>query len=251
MKKPNPIRKTTDTARRLARTLIRTARYGALAVVEPQSAAPFASRVATATDINGAPVILISTLSTHTGALAADPRCAVLLGEPGKGDPLAHPRITLSCHARTLQRGEPERESAARRYLSRHPKAALYADFGDFSFVRLDPVSASLNGGFGKAFELSANDILTANPATSALSELEWSAIEHMNSDHADAINLCARHYGKSKKDGWIMTGVDAEGFDLCRGDDVLRIWYPEPLRSADDLRAVLASMTAEARGGK
>lgn len=249
MKKPNPIRKTTDKARRQAKSLIRSARYGALAVIEPQSGAPFASRVATATDINGAPIILISTLSTHTGALAADSRCALLLGEPGKGDPLAHPRITLSCHARTLLRGEADRDRAARRYLNRHPDAALYADFSDFSFVRLDPLAASLNGGFGKAYELLPGDVLSNGPVTAGIAELEPSALQHMNANHADALDLCARHFGGSKHDGWIMTGIDAEGFDLSCGDDVLHISYPKPLQSAEELRAVLAAMTAEARG--
>lgn len=251
MKKPNPIRKTTDKARRQAKNLIRSARYGALAVLEPQSGAPFASRVATATDTNGAPIILISTLSTHTGALAADPRCALLLGEPGSGDPLAHPRITLSCHARTLQRGEPDRERAASRYLNRHGGAALYADFSDFSFVRLDPIAASLNGGFGKAYELSANDVLSAGLADAGIAELEPSVLQHMNADHADALDLCACHFGGSDQDGWSMTGIDSDGFDLSSGDEILRISFPEPLQRAEELRSVLAAMTAEARGAE
>lgn len=249
MKRPNPIRKTTDKARRQAKSLIRSARYGALAVLEPRTGAPFASRVATATDTNGAPIILISTLSTHTGALAADPRCALLLGEPGTGDPLAHPRITLSCHARTLQRGEPDRERAARRYLSRHPDAALYADFGDFSFVRLDPHAASLNGGFGKAYELSSGDVLNTGQVNGGIAEMEPSVLQHMNADHADALDLYARHFGGSNLQAWAMTGIDAEGFDLSCGDEVLRICFPKPLQSAKELRSVLADMVAEARG--
>ena len=75
-------------------------------------------------------------------------------GEPGKGDPLAHPRITLVCRAAKLEPGTPERISAERRYLNRNPKAKLYVGLGDFSFFRLEVERASLNGGFGKAYLL-------------------------------------------------------------------------------------------------
>ncbi len=44
---------------------------------------------------DGSPVILISRLSTHTANLEADGRASVLLAATGKGDPLAHPRLTV------------------------------------------------------------------------------------------------------------------------------------------------------------
>lgn len=89
------IRPTDDEARALARRLVRLARHGALAVLDPRDGAPFASRVALATEMDGTLVMLVSRLSQHTEALAADARCSLLVGEPGKGDPLAHPRLTV------------------------------------------------------------------------------------------------------------------------------------------------------------
>src|SRR5262245_41074057 len=121
-KKTNVIRETDAQAVRLARTLIRTARYGAIAVLEPKDGAPLASRVAVATDSDGAPIMLVSALSAHTGALVADSRCSLLVGEPGKGDPLAYPRMSISCSARRLERGTQDHARAERRYLNRHPK---------------------------------------------------------------------------------------------------------------------------------
>lgn len=155
------IRDTDAEAIELAQKLIRTARYGALAVLDQGTGAPLASRVAVAADLDGAPLILVSALSQHTGALLADPRCSLLLGEPGKGDPLAHPRISLACRAVRLERGTPAHAGAEQRYLSCHPKAKLYAGFADFSFFRLDPDGASLNGGFGKAYRLTRADLLS------------------------------------------------------------------------------------------
>ncbi|MGO8205315.1 pyridoxamine 5'-phosphate oxidase family protein, partial [Rhizobium ruizarguesonis] len=64
---------------------------------------PFVSRVLVATDIDGIPVILVSQLSAHTRALARDPRASLLTGEPGKGDPLAYPRLTTQCLAEPVE----------------------------------------------------------------------------------------------------------------------------------------------------
>ena len=44
-------------------------------------------------------------------------------------------------------------------YLSQRPKATLYIDFGDFRFVRFHVKDALLNGGFGKAFRLTPQDL--------------------------------------------------------------------------------------------
>lgn len=243
----NVLRPTDAEAIALARKLMRTARYGALAVLDPEGA-PMASRVAVATDLDGAPIILVSALSAHTGGLVADPRCSLLLGEPGKGDPLAHPRITIACDARHLDKADDERARAERRFLNRHPKSKLYAGFADFSYFRLEPRSASLNGGFGKAYSLGRSDLLVETPANTALAGSEQSAVAHMNADHRDAINVYARAYAGVSDGDWLMTGIDAEGFDLARGDETLRVLFPVPLNNASEMRASLVKMAADGR---
>ncbi|MCC6007305.1 MAG: HugZ family protein [Rhodobacteraceae bacterium] len=159
-KPASPIRPTDDEARALARALIDTARFAALAVLEPGSGLPAVTRVALATDEDGLPVSLISELSAHTRALMADPRCALLLGEPGgRGDPLTHPRLSLSCEADFVARDAPRRAALRSRYLRLRPKARLYADFADFHLVRFRPLRAALNGGFGRAWDMTADDL--------------------------------------------------------------------------------------------
>lgn len=246
--KKDVIRPTDAEGIRLAKTLVRTARFGALAVLDPQSGTPLASRVGVATDLDGTPLILISGLAAHTGAILADPRCSLLLGEPGKGDPLAYPRITLVCRARRLERGSPDHVRAERRYLNRNPKAKLYAGLGDFAFFRLELEHASLNGGFGKAYLLTREDLLAPEGISTALAESEQSALNHMNVDHLDAIALYARHFGGATGDGWTTTGYDAEGMDLVRGDEACRVFFPRPLQDAGGLRLVLVEMAKAAR---
>ncbi len=153
--KPNPIRETDDEARRLAWDLIAQARFGALGVTDPDSGAPMVTRIAVVPGPGGLPLTLISDLSQHTVALKANPACSLLLGEPGaKGDPLTHPRVTLQCIAE-----EADKAALKDHYLSAYPKAQLYYDFADFRLYRFTVIKAFLNGGFGKAFVLSPEDL--------------------------------------------------------------------------------------------
>ncbi|MCY0096264.1 HugZ family protein [Hoeflea ulvae] len=249
MKEPvKTIRETDEEARRLAHRLVRGARFGAIGVLEPDTGFPFASRVLTGTDVDGTPLILVSGLSVHTTALLADPRASLLFGEPGKGDPLAHPRITVRTQAERVARDDPAHARLRARFIARHPKAALYADFGDFAFFRMVPHSASLNGGFGKAFVLDASDLLITSPAIADLADMEAGAVAHMNADHSDAIDNYARVFGKSKKSGWKLCGIDCAGLDLVQGDELLRIEYDSPLMKAADMRPLLVDMARRAR---
>ena len=159
--KINPIRETDDEALALARELSRET-LGALSTIDPGSGYPAGSRVALIVD-GSDPVTLVSDLSHHTVAMGADPRCSVLVGTPpGKGDPLAFPRVTVFAEARAVERGSDEHMRLRAAWLEAHPKAALYIDFGDFRFWRLSVTRASLNGGFGKAYELSRDEWMRA-----------------------------------------------------------------------------------------
>src|SRR5918995_6228183 len=65
----------------IAKELLRTIRSGALATLDRESGAPFASLVTVATDVDGSPLLLMSRLSGHTLNLEADPRASILLAK--------------------------------------------------------------------------------------------------------------------------------------------------------------------------
>ena len=154
----NPIRPTDPDARALAQTLLAQARHAALGVLT--DGAPLVTRISFVRLPQGPAVTLVSDLSQHTQALRADPRCSVLVGEPGaKGDPLTHPRLTLQATAQFIAHGDDGFAVLRGPYLDAYPKAKLYIDFADFSFVRFEIEGAFLNGGFGKAFVLTAQDL--------------------------------------------------------------------------------------------
>ena len=248
---PKVLRDTDDETRRLARKLLRSARSATLAVLEPETGYPFASRVLTGLDIDGVPVILVSALSVHTRALRLDPRASLLAGEPGKGDPLAHPRLTVITGAEEVVRDSDLHQRIRERFVRRHPKARLYVDFPDFTFFRLVPLRANLNGGFGKAYVLTADDLLIRSPAAEALAAQEAGAIEHMNTDHAEAAGLYARHFCGVREGDWTITGIDAAGVDLSAGDRLERLDFTDELSDPAELRTVLADLLRQARAEK
>ncbi|MBB4188380.1 HugZ family protein [Sinorhizobium terangae] len=242
--KPNVLRETDDEARKLARVLLRSAKSASLAAIEPESGGfPFVSRVLIGIDIDGAPVILVSRLATHTQALLADRRASLLTGEPGKGDPLAHPRLTVQCEAEEVPRDSEAHVRIRARFVRRHPKAKLYVDFPDFGFFRLNPLRASLNGGFGRAYALTAEDLAIASPAVAELAEMEESAIEHMNTDHVDAVNHYATVHCRAPDGDWKIVGIDAAGLDLFDGERLKRLEFEAPIQETMELRPLLKKL--------
>ena len=158
--RPDPVQAADAEARAQAVALLAGAAHAALAYADAQTGAPAISRIAFGLDPDGGPMTLISGLAPHTAALRANPACAVMLGEPGeKGDPLTHPRLMIRALAAFIAPDDPQRAALRAHWLKGHPKATLYIDLPDFAFVRLVPQSALLNGGFGKAFRFTAEDL--------------------------------------------------------------------------------------------
>ena len=234
----------------LAKELLRTTRAGSLATIDRNTGHPFASLVNVATDSDGSPLILTSRLSTHTANLEADGRASVLLAATGKGDPLAHPRLTLLGSFVRVPRDDPAEPRLRRRFLARHPKAELYAGFADFSFWRLAAVSAHLNGGFARAADLTAADVMTDVSGADDLIESEAGAIAHMNTDHAEAVRLYATKLLGADDGPWRLTGLDPDGFDLACGDATLRLGFAERVTTAQQLRKMLVELAATAKAG-
>ena len=209
-----------------AKRLMRLARTGALATLEAEGGAPLTTLVGVASDFDGAPLFLMSTLSRHTRNLAHDPRASLLLTESrDRGDPLNHPRVTLG------GRIEPEPASRAKwRYLQRNRKASLYAGFADFSMFRLRVESVHFNGGFGRAAPLAPANVLASRAGEAALTETEERLIARVNALGEAAVARLAGH--KGARPTWRAIGLDGEGLDLAAGGRAARAQFRAP---ADD----------------
>jgi len=143
-----------DTARMLRRLLDRrpVAALGTLHRGEPAvSMVPFVlPRGDTAL------VIHVSALATHTRDMQEHPRVSVLvMDEPDDATtPQALPRVALQADAALLPREGTAYEAARTAYLARFPEAAPMFELGDFSIATLQPLSARLVAGFGRAYSL-------------------------------------------------------------------------------------------------
>jgi heme iron utilization protein len=232
----------------VAKGLLRVIRAGALASIDRNTGHPFSSLVNVATDADGSPLILVSRLSTHTANIEVDPRASILLASAGKGDPLAHPRLTVLGTFANIKPDAPDAARIRRRFLCRHPKARLYAGFADFMFWRLQILSAHLNGGFARAADLKAGDVMTDLEGAREIIEIEESAVAHMNADHPDAVRLYATKLLGETDGAWEVTGIDPDGLDLALGDRIARIGFAERVTSGFGLRKTLAEWGARAR---
>lgn len=211
-----------------ARTLLRAATAGTLAPAD--GGQPYAALVTPAPAPDLSLLVLLSGLSAHTRHLQVDGRCALMvMGAATDTNPQTAPRLTV------LGVATPEPDPALKaRWVARHPYAAFYADLADFRLVRIRPTGGQFIGGFASAHRVTEAD-LTPNPgAVAAVMEAEASVLDHMNADHADAVDRIA---GSA---GWRMVAADVDGCDLGREDTILRVAWSAPVADADGIRREL-----------
>ena len=236
----------------LARHIIRHSLTTVLSTVD-RSGAPFGSLVSSACDYDAGPLFLMSTLASHTRNIEKDPRVSLLFdGTRALDVPLTGPRVTVSG---VLERTEVPRHR--QRFLRRHEDAALYADFADFSFFRLNITRAWLVAGFGRVNKISATELLAPCAIAGDLEAREDDIVSHMNNDHGDALDDIARYYCAadnnqvaSRAQAWRMTGLDAQGLDLRHGGLAGRIEFPEILADIDQVRNFLVNLAKNSKKG-
>ena len=221
-----------------AKRLMRLARIGALATLEA-GGAPLTTLIGVASDFDGAPLFLMSTLSRHTRNLAHDPRASLLLtSRHERGDPLNHPRVTLS--GRVEKCAGPR---AKARYLQRNPKAGLYAGFADFALFQLQVEDVHFNGGFGRAAPLTPEEVLASREGEAALTEAEERLIAEVNALGEAPLARLAGH--KGSRPVWRAIGLDAEGLDLAAGGRVARAQFATPAHDPGAWRSHLEELLA------
>ena len=231
---------------RQTKYLLRRSRQGALATLMAGSGDPYCSLVNVASHPDGSPILLISRLALHTKNILGDARVSLMLDERAEGDPLEGSRIMLA--GRAEEAGTAEVAILRRRYLNAHPSAEVFVDFKDFSFFRIRPAALHLVAGFGRIIDLTPEQFLTDISGAEALLEAEQGAIEHMNDDHQEAMNLYAtRLLGGSAAD-WRCTGCDPDGIDMAAGAKVLRLDFQERVTGPGVLRKMLVKLVTDAR---
>ena len=228
-----------------ARGLMRRARSAALATsLRDEDGRPYVSLVTVACDCDGSPLLLLSDLADHTRNLAADPRASLLFEAASRrANPQTGPRVTVLGR---IERSDHERHR--RRFLARHPGAALYAGFADFGCYRMTVERAHFVGGFARARWLTGSDIVLDGNTAEATAEAEPGILAHMNADHAEAVGLYANRLLGRRGEGWTMIAVDPEGCDLGRGSVLARLDFPRLAADPASVREILVALAARAR---
>jgi putative heme iron utilization protein len=231
---------------KLAKSLLRRRRQGALATLMAGNGDPYCSLVNLASHPDGSPILLISRLALHTRNVLADARVSLMLDERAPGDPLEGARIMLA--GRAEQADGDEVSLFRRRYLNAHPSAEAFADFKDFSFFRIRPTGAHLVAGFGRIIDLKPEQFLTEVSDAAALIEAEQGAVDHMNDDHRDTMNLYATKLLGADSADWRCSGCDPEGMDMQSEAHTLRLEFPARVTGPGELRKRLVKLAEEAR---
>lgn len=218
-----------------ARLLIRSCDRASLGTRMAEGGRAYVSLAAAATDVDGTPLLLLSTLSDHTKNLLADPALSMLFeGTAGFANPQEGPRATVMGRVEKVTGADLDRVRG--RYLARHPGAALYAGFGDFAFFRVTMERVHWVGGFGKAAWLERH--LTVDPrVAAAFVEAEPRLIEDLQptADRIAAARL------KRRGKGWTLTAVDPDGGVLMKGKRTDRFAFDAPLDDPNQVRAALS----------
>jgi len=227
-----------EQAKRQARELLLREYRG---VLSTQSKAmpgfPFGSVVPYCLDAQGWPLILISRIAQHTYNLKVDGKCSLLVAERGADDVQAVGRLTLLAEARMLDEAA-DIAAAAEHYYRYFPESRGYHDAHDFDFWRLQPVRWRYIGGFGAIHWL--DEVAQANPFAG---DTERRMLEHMNSDHADAIAHYVALSGLPLTEPAQMVGIDREGFHLRIGQSLHWLAFPISCNTAGEVREALVRL--------
>jgi heme iron utilization protein len=200
-------------------------------------------------DADGRPIFLISAMAMHTQNLHSDSRASLLITQPdSSGDPLGASRVTLVGNALTIP--TPEVADARQLYLERYANSKYWVDFDDFSFYRLDVLDVYYVGGFGVMGWVPAPEYDRAQP--DPLADSAAGIIEHMNTDHKDALILLAQTFACIESQEATMTAVDRLGFHVrlktAEGMKGARVAFLREVSNPAETRKVLVEMVQQAR---
>jgi putative heme iron utilization protein len=207
---------------------------------------PFGSMMPYAADHLGRPIFFISSMAMHTQNLRQNRRASLLITQPDvSGDPLGAARLTLLGDVTETPSAE-----VRELYLSRYENARFWQDYADFAYYRLEVSAVYFIGGFGVMGWIAAEDYSRALP--DPLAKAAPGIMQHMNSDHADALRLIARHFTGEACDEAAITAVDRLGFHLrLKGDGRIhgrRVAFLREVRTTEEARGVFVEMVRQAK---
>ncbi|CAM8976896.1 unnamed protein product [Rhodiola kirilowii] len=200
---------------------------------------PSGSMVDYACDVDGYPILAISSLAIHTQDLLANPKCSLLVAK----DPEDRTDLVITLHGNAVSL------SVARAtYLKKHPNA-FWVDFGDFQFLRIEPTVVRYVSGQATAVAriggFSKEEYASAKP--DPIAQYSKPVASHMNADHEEDTKLIVHHSTSIPVDSAIILDLDSLGFNVKAGYQgtfyKLRIPFPRRAEDRKDVKTLIVEM--------
>lgn len=213
---------------------------------------PFGSVSPFISDYEGNIYVYISDIAQHAKNLSHDSRVSfTLFNTSTEGDHNTQGRVTIVGDGEKLD--AQSQATWLAKYFKLFPDAVKYQQTHDFHLWKISPVRIRFIGGFGKIFWIEKEEWLTRSPDWSL--QDEQGMIEHMNDDHADAMQLILQHHGKiDDNDTTIaindvtMAGVLPSGCYLRTGHRNHFIAFDALANTSKEVRMQLVALTQTAR---
>ena len=228
----------------LARTLMRRRDAGVLSSMSTELPGyPFGSVTPYALTHDGRVCLFVSDIAQHTKNMADDGRVCLTVADDAGGDAQAAGRVSVVGDASVV--AESDAEAVAARYFALFPHARGHQEAHGFRFWQIAPKRVRYIGGFGKIFWVEPDDWAVPMP--------EWAdgedgIIEHMNTDHRDALVAMANRFAGLEGDDVSLVAVDPEGCHVRVDGSVAYLGFAEPALTRDAVRSAMVDLAKRAR---
>jgi hypothetical protein len=244
---------------------VHSATLSTLSLSEGIEGFPACSVVPFALDEDGLPFILIARIAAHTRNLLSDNRASLFIRQGREsGDPQSQWRATLTGFMeRLIVEGSKGSQAPAEhevvisaeqfdglkaRYRERVPKSDTYFATHDFGFWRMRQVKkVRYIAGFGRICWFNGAHLIKGTPAD--LASVSDGAIEHMNADHVDALELLCKVHHNLTPQNVRMVSLDGRGFFMKHTGtpELLYTSFGKEI-DAEGLRHAFVKLTRDAR---
>ncbi|EPS63737.1 hypothetical protein M569_11047, partial [Genlisea aurea] len=232
------------------RTFLKYSSRGFLSTVSQKyEGYPSGSVVDFACDESTSPILAISSLALHNKDLLNNSKCSLLVAK----DPDDRTDLIVTVYGNAAPVNESDTAAVRAAFLDRHPDA-FWVDFGDFRFIRIEPVVVRYVSGIATAVlgsgEFSYEELLAGK--VDQISQFSKAITSHMNKDHADETKLIVERSTSIPVDFAEMSDIDSMGFNVKAGfgrsSFKLRIPFPRPAATRKDVKTLIVEMVEASR---